>query len=325
MRNEHSLSLWKPTICLRLIRRNGSRKRRKARRRLQTGRGQHSCTACSLKTNESRAKPAPATMPDWASCSQTWRETKRHSRLMTQPSSLAVQPRPFMRNEVSYSCVLAVPRRPRRSSARPTTLIPGRLLPCHWGMPTRRHINRDQGSFFCGGRWPTRGLCRRRRDSRPALRWAMHTPTPNSMIKPQVASRERLEYYRAQPLMAAVASVMKLPRSNEHRRNDPTVAARASSGAAFGQKRAAPRLRNSRRRCARLPYGLAELALVGALLLSSMAGIPSVGAAQTPSAGSTKETRAAFSNLEKLRLTLALARSYRLTEQPQRALDILTP
>jgi tetratricopeptide (TPR) repeat protein len=123
--------------------------------------------------------------------------------------------------------------------------------------------------------------------------------------------------------MAAVASVMKLRRSNEHRRNDLTVAARAGCGAALGQNRASPRIRSSRRRCTRLPYGLAELALVGALLLSSMAGIRSVEAAQTPSAGSTKETSAALSNLEKLQLTLALARSYRLTEQPQRALDIL--
>jgi tetratricopeptide (TPR) repeat protein len=56
-----------------------------------------------------------------------------------------------------------------------------------------------------------------------------------------------------------------------------------------------------------------------------MEGIRSVGAAQTPSAGSTKETSTAFSNLEKLRLTLALARSYRLTEQPQKALDMLAP
>src|SRR5271166_1118114 len=118
---------------------------------------------------------------------------------------------------------------------------------------------------------------------------------------------------------------MKLRRSNEHPRNNPTVAARARRGAALGQNRAAPRIRSSRRRCTRLPYGLAELALVGAVLLSSMTGIRSVGAAQTPSAGSTKETSAAFSNLEKLRLTLALARSYRLTEQPGKALDILTP
>jgi tetratricopeptide (TPR) repeat protein len=67
------------------------------------------------------------------------------------------------------------------------------------------------------------------------------------------------------------------------------------------------------------------LALVGALLLSSAAGIPSAGAAQAPSPGSTGETSAAFSSLEKLKLTLALARSYRLTDQPQRALDTLAP
>ena len=179
--------------------------------------------------------------------------------------------------------------------------------------------------FSAAGAGRPAGVCRRRRDNRPVLRWAMHTPTRNSMIRPQVASRERLEYYRAQPPIAAVASVMKLRRSNEHRRNNPTVSARAGPGAALGQNRAAPRIRSGRRRCTRLPYGLAELALVGAVLLSSMAGIRSVGAAQTPSAGSTEETSAAFSNLEKLRLTLALARSYRLTEQPQKALDILAP
>jgi tetratricopeptide (TPR) repeat protein len=118
---------------------------------------------------------------------------------------------------------------------------------------------------------------------------------------------------------------MKLWRSDEHRRTDPTVLARAGARAAFGKHRAAPRVRNGRRRCARPPYAIAELALVGALLLSSAAGIPSAGAAQAPSPGGTGETSAAFGSLEKLKLTLALARSYRLTEQPQRALDMLAP
>src|SRR5437868_11137498 len=118
---------------------------------------------------------------------------------------------------------------------------------------------------------------------------------------------------------------MKLWRSGEHRRSDPTVLARAGAGAALGQHRAAERVRNSCLRCAHPAYGIAELALVGTLLLSSAAGIPSAGAAQAPSPGSTRETSAAFSSVEKLKLTLALARSYRLTDQPQRALDILTP
>jgi len=38
-----------------------------------------------------------------------------------------------------------------------------------------------------------------------------------------------------------------------------------------------------------------------------------------------ERTNAAFSSVEKLRLTLALARSYRLTGQPQKALDLLAP
>ena len=66
------------------------------------------------------------------------------------------------------------------------------------------------------------------------------------------------------------------------------------------------------------------MASVGALLLSFPTGALSADAAQTP-ARSTGGTNGAFSNLEKLRLTLALARSYRLTEQPQRALDMLAP
>jgi tetratricopeptide (TPR) repeat protein len=67
------------------------------------------------------------------------------------------------------------------------------------------------------------------------------------------------------------------------------------------------------------------LASVGALFLSFPAGILSANAAQTKSLSSTGGTGAAFSNLEKMQLTLALARSYRLTEQPQKALDLLAP
>src|SRR5438552_17227963 len=102
----------------------------------------------------------------------------------------------------------------------------------------------------------------------------MHTPIRNSMIRPQVASSERLAYYRAQPLLAAVASVMKPWRSGEHRRSDPTVLGRAGARAALGQHSAAPRVRDGFVKCAHPPYGIAELALVGALFLLS-AGIPS--------------------------------------------------
>jgi tetratricopeptide (TPR) repeat protein len=117
---------------------------------------------------------------------------------------------------------------------------------------------------------------------------------------------------------------MKLRRSNEHRRNDPTVPTRIGSGAALGLHHAAPHVTNGRSRCTRPLYGIAILASVWALLLSP-AGILSTDAAETMSHGSTGGTSAAFSNLEKLRLTLALARSYRLTEQPQKALDMLAP
>ena len=117
---------------------------------------------------------------------------------------------------------------------------------------------------------------------------------------------------------------MKLRRSNEHRRNDPTVSGRAGPGAALSLHRAASHIRNGRSRCIRPLYRIATLVSVGALFLSLPAGILSADAAQTTSRGNGA-TSAAFSNLEKLRLTLALARSYRLTEQPQKALDLLAP
>ena len=117
---------------------------------------------------------------------------------------------------------------------------------------------------------------------------------------------------------------MKLRRSSEHRKNDPTVSGRAGPKATLGGQRAAPLVRNGRSRCTRPSYGIAAWASVGALLLSFPAGTLSADAAQTP-ARSTGGTNGAFSNLEKLRLTLALARSYRLTEQPQQALDMLAP
>jgi hypothetical protein len=118
---------------------------------------------------------------------------------------------------------------------------------------------------------------------------------------------------------------MKLRRSREHRRIDPTVPAHVRVEATSEQHRAAPRLRNGRPRLIRVSYGLAAPALVGALLLSFAEGIPSVGAAQTTSPGKAEEAGAAFSIAERLRLTLALARTYRLTDQPQRALDTLAP
>jgi tetratricopeptide (TPR) repeat protein len=118
---------------------------------------------------------------------------------------------------------------------------------------------------------------------------------------------------------------MKLRRSSEHLRSDPMVAARAGVGAALGQHRAVACVRNARRPCIRFPYGFAALAFVGALLLSFGEGILPVDAAQPASLGRTAETNAAFSNLERLRLTLALARTYRLSDQPQRALDTLVP
>ena len=118
---------------------------------------------------------------------------------------------------------------------------------------------------------------------------------------------------------------MKLWRSSEHRRSNPTILACAGVRAPLGQRRGAPGVRDGCLRCAHPLPGIAKLALVGALLLSFTAGIPSAGAAQAPSSGSTGETSAAFSSVEKLKLTLALARSYRLTGEPQRALDTLAP
>lgn len=91
---------------------------------------------------------------------------------------------------------------------------------------------------------------------------------------------------------------MKLWRSGEYRRSDP---------------------------CTRHSYAFAASALIGVLLLSCPVGIPAAAAPKTCSPGRTDETTTAFSNVEKLRLTLALARSYRLTEQPQKALDTLAP
>src|SRR3984893_9007508 len=118
---------------------------------------------------------------------------------------------------------------------------------------------------------------------------------------------------------------MKPWRSNEHRRSNPTILVCAGVRAPLGQRGGAPGVRDGCLRCAHPLPGIARLALVGALLLSFTAGISSAGAAQAPSSGSTGETSAAFSSVEKLKLTLALSRSYRLTGEPQRALDTLAP
>jgi tetratricopeptide (TPR) repeat protein len=64
---------------------------------------------------------------------------------------------------------------------------------------------------------------------------------------------------------------------------------------------------------------------MASLLFSFPSGMLSARTAQPPAPTSVGETSATFSNVEKLRLTLALARSYRLTGQPQRALDTLSP
>src|SRR5947208_2763453 len=94
--------------------------------------------------------------------------------------------------------------------------------------------------------------------------------------------------------------------SRRHIRRDPP--------SSFCWHHATLHFRNGRSRCSRPLHRTATLAAVGALLSSFSAGFLSADAAQTRPRGSTGGTSAAFSNLEKLRLTLALARSYRLTE-----------
>jgi tetratricopeptide (TPR) repeat protein len=118
---------------------------------------------------------------------------------------------------------------------------------------------------------------------------------------------------------------MKLQRYNDQRKSDPTIPARAVPRAASNQHRAAQRIRNSRRRCTHPCHKFIAQLLVAALLLSLPTGTPWASATQAPGAGSTRPANTAFSSLEKLRLTLALARSYRLTGQPQKALDTLAP
>jgi tetratricopeptide (TPR) repeat protein len=152
----------------------------------------------------------------------------------------------------------------------------------------------------------------------------MHILKQNSMTKPQVASRGRLAYYRAQPFLVAVALVMKLQRYNEHRKSDPPIPEDAISRAPSDQHFAKSRIGDSRRKRTHRSYVLTALSLV-ALLFTLPAGARPASTAQAPGVGRTELNNAAFSNVEKLRLTLALARSYRLTDQPQRALDTLAP
>jgi tetratricopeptide (TPR) repeat protein len=119
---------------------------------------------------------------------------------------------------------------------------------------------------------------------------------------------------------------MKLRRYHEHRGNDPTAPAPAGSETASCHDRAAPRIKTSRgKRSTRPPCRHVAPPLAALLLLLLPAGILPEAAAQPPPPGAARGTGAAFSNLEKLRLTLALARSYRLTNQPQKALDLLAP
>jgi tetratricopeptide (TPR) repeat protein len=82
---------------------------------------------------------------------------------------------------------------------------------------------------------------------------------------------------------------------------------------------------SGRHRWAQPSRGCKGPLLIAALVFSFLAGILPAGAAQASSAARTGLNNAVFSNIEKLRLTLALARSYRLTDQPQRALDTLAP
>jgi len=117
---------------------------------------------------------------------------------------------------------------------------------------------------------------------------------------------------------------MKLQRSNEYRKTHPTIPTRADPGAASSQHRPAKCIRTGLR-FARPVRGIPLPALAATLLLWFWAGVPCADAAQPPAQSKTERTTAGFSNVEKLRLTLALARSYRLTEQPQKALDLLAP
>ena len=118
---------------------------------------------------------------------------------------------------------------------------------------------------------------------------------------------------------------MKLQRYNEQSRSHSAVPTRVGPTAILRHHPSASRTRDSRRGCTCTPHGLTARAFVAALLFLFPAGILTAPAAAPPSPSSAGQTGGAFSNVEKLRLMLALARSYRLTEQPQRALDTLAP
>jgi len=117
---------------------------------------------------------------------------------------------------------------------------------------------------------------------------------------------------------------MKLQRSNEHRESYPAIFARADSGTASDQHDAAMWI-STGHRFERPSCRIGALAVVAALLLPFFPGVAPADAAQPPARDKTERTAAGFSDVNKLRLTLALARSYRLTEQPQKALDLLAP
>jgi tetratricopeptide (TPR) repeat protein len=118
---------------------------------------------------------------------------------------------------------------------------------------------------------------------------------------------------------------MKLRRSHEQQRRDPRVIPSALTGGASRQRRAVLRVRSRDSTSILFRYGFVAVALVGALLLWLAEGILSVAAAHNSSTGGSKQTSGAFSDVERLRLTLALARTHRLSDQPQKALEVLSP
>jgi tetratricopeptide (TPR) repeat protein len=102
-------------------------------------------------------------------------------------------------------------------------------------------------------------------------------------------------------------------------------ASQATLGGALAEGGVLLRVDNPRRASIRLRHSLAALAFLAFMLPPFATGIVPVAAAQTAAAGSTNETGRTPGSFERLRLTLALARTYRLTGEPQRALDALAP
>jgi tetratricopeptide (TPR) repeat protein len=114
---------------------------------------------------------------------------------------------------------------------------------------------------------------------------------------------------------------MKRQRSREPRLGHPTSVRRATVGGLW--RSAACCCLNHRPVSSRLPYRLTTLAFLAAVLPRFSEEILSSAAAQTAIPGRTNEAGSTLGSLEELRLTLALARTYRLTGQPQKALDTL--